>query len=160
MIADYIASHLSGFWLALGFVLLAIEVVTGFTIGIFLFAGLGALTTGLLMAVGMLPETWIAGISCTGISSGVITSILWRPLKKLQGNRPAQKDNSSDLIGHEFVVESDITRDNPGKIHYSGISWRVEIDKNVGIDTISAGQRVSVTSVEVGVFSVKLSQQS
>ncbi len=159
MIADYIVSHQAEFWLMFGFAMLTIEIVTGFTTGVFLFAGLGALTTGILMSFSVLPETWIAGVSCTGISTGIITSLLWKPLKNLQGNRTKGKDNSSDLIGHEFVVETDITMNKPGSTHYSGISWKVEIDKDTGIDTIQAGQRVSVSSVEVGLFKVKLSQK-
>ena len=132
--------------------------MTGFSTGVFLFAGLGALITGMLMSFAVLPETWIAGVACTGISTGVITSLLWKPLKKLQGDRATEKDNSSDLVGHEFVVESDIAVNKPGTTHYSGISWKVEIDKDAGIDTIQAGQRVSVSSVDVGVFKVKLSK--
>ncbi len=158
MITDYIVNHQTEFWLVFGFILLAIEVVTGFTTGVFLFGGLGALVTGLLMSFAVIPETWIAGISCTGISSGVVASLLWKPLKKLQGDRPAKKDNSSDLVGYEFVVDSDIAVNKPGTTHYSGISWKVEIDKDAGIDLIKAGQRVTVTSVEVGVFKVELSQ--
>lgn len=157
MIADYIVNHQAEFWIIAGFVLLALEVVTGFTVGVFLFGGLGALTTGLLMTFAVLPETWTAGISCTGISSGIITVLLWQPLKKLQGNRQPGKDNSSDLIGYEFIVDSDITVNNPGTTNYSGISWKVEIDKDADVDTIQAGQRVSVSSVEVGRFKVKLS---
>ncbi len=159
MIVDYIVSHQAEFWLMFGFAMLAIEVLTGFTTGVFLFAGLGALSTGILMSFSVLPETWIAGVSCTGISTGIITSLLWKPLKNLQGDRPREKDNSSDLVGHEFVVESDIAVNKPGSTNYSGISWKVEIDKDAGINTIQAGQRVSVSSVEVGVFKVKLSQK-
>ena len=157
MLAEYIVGHQPEFWLVLGFVMLAIEVVTGFAAGVFLFVGLGALTSGVLMSFGMLPETWVAGVSCTGISTGIITALLWKPLKNLQGNRPLQKDNSSDFVGHEFVVQSEISALNPGTTKYSGISWKVEIDKDAGVDTIEAGQRVSVSSVEVGIFKVKLS---
>ena len=156
MITDYIAAHQAEFWLILGFSMLAIEVVTGFTTGVFLFGGLGALTSGVLMNVGVLPETWIAGVACTGISSGLITALLWKPLKKLQGDRPAGKDNSSDLIGHEFVLDSDVSVTKPGATNYSGISWKVEIDKNAGVETLHAGQRVSVSSVDAGMFTVKL----
>ena len=158
MIVDYIVTHQAEFWLVFGFVLLALEVVTGFTVGVFLFAGLGALISGGLMSFGVLPETWVAGISSTGIATGLITSLLWKPLKRLQGDRPLEKDNSSDLVGHEFVLDSDLTRKKPGSTNYSGISWRVELDKDAGVDTIEAGQRVSVSSVEVGVFKVKLLQ--
>lgn len=158
MIVDYIASHQAEFWLVFGFALLALEVLTGFTVGVFLFAGLGALMTGGLMSLGALPETWIVGISCTGISTGVITALLWKQLKNLQGDRAIEKDNSSDLIGHTFVVETDITKIKPGSTNYSGISWSVVIDKDAGVDTIEAGQSVTVSSVEVGVFKVKLSK--
>lgn len=158
MIVDYIVSHQAEFWLVLGFALLAIEVVTGFTTGVFLFAGLGALSTGLLMSAGVVPETWVAGIATTGISSGVITSLLWKPLKKLQGGPAIQKDNSSDLVGHEFVLAEDISTTSSGSTQYSGISWKVEIDKAAGVTDLKAGQRVVVSSVEVGIFKVKLAE--
>ena len=156
MIIDYIVSHQAEFWMVVGFALLAAEVLTGFTVGVFLFAGMGALVTGGLMSLGVLVETWVAGISCTGISTGVITAVLWKPLKNLQGDRPIVKDNSSDLIGHTFVTENEITTTKPGVTNYSGVSWRVEIDKDAGVDVIEAGKHVSVSSVEVGVFKVKL----
>jgi hypothetical protein len=37
MIVDYIVNHQSEFWLVFGFVMLAIEVMTGFSTGVFLF---------------------------------------------------------------------------------------------------------------------------
>lgn len=156
MIIDYIVAHQPEFWLVVGFTLLALEVITGFTVGIFLFAGLAALVTGGLMNFGVLAETWIAGISSTGIGSGVITALLWKPLKKLQGNKSVEKDNSSDLIGHSFVLDDDIAINKPGMTSYSGVSWRVEIDPSAGVDVIEAGKRVTVSSVEVGIFKVKL----
>jgi membrane protein implicated in regulation of membrane protease activity len=155
VITEYIAGHQSEFWLLLGFAFLVIEVITGFTTGVFLFAGLGALTSGALMGFGVLPETWIAGLACTGISCGIITVILWKPLKKLQGNQPVSKDNSSDLIGYEFNIDSEISRSQPGNTSYSGIHWKVEIDHESDVVSIAAGQRVTVTSVEVGLFKVK-----
>ncbi|MDH5472341.1 MAG: NfeD family protein [Gammaproteobacteria bacterium] len=155
MIADYIVNHQAEFWIVVGFVLLVIEVVTGFTLGVFLFTGLGGIATGLLMMAGVLPETWIAGVTSMGISSGVIAALLWKLLKNLQRDGIPQKDNSSDLVGHEFILPTDISRVKSGTTQYSGISWRVEIDHNAGVDDIAAGQPVVVTSVEVGLFKVK-----
>tara|TARA_R110001592_G_scaffold363372_1_gene686104 strand:- start:227597 stop:228067 length:471 start_codon:yes stop_codon:yes gene_type:complete len=155
MVVEYIVSHQAELWLLIGFALLAIEVVTGFSTGVFLFGGLGALTTGAMMSFGILPETWIAGISCTGISSGIITMLLWKPLKKLQGGRGVEKDNSSDLIGYEFVLENDIAPNKPGATNYSGVHWKVELARDAGVDSVTAGQTVTVSSVEVGVFKVK-----
>ena len=157
MIIEYIVSHQAEFWMVIGFALLAAEVLTGFTVGVFLFAGIGALATGGLMSFGVLVETWVAGIACTGISTGLITAILWKPLKQLQGNRPIEKDNSSDLIGYTFIIENELTTTKPGRTQYSGVSWRVEIDKDAGTDIIEAGKNVTVSSVDVGLFKVKLS---
>ena len=86
----------------------------------------------------------------------MITALLWKQLKKLQGDRPAAKDNSSDLVGHTFVVENEITKTKPGITHYSGISWRVEIANDADVDVIAAGKTVKVSSVEVGLFKVIL----
>lgn len=156
MIIDYIVSHQSEFWIVIGFACLAIEVLTGFSTGMFLFAGLGALITGALMGFGILPETWIAGLSSTGISTGIVTAALWQPLKKLQGDgSKAAKDNSSDLVGFEFATKTDITKKEPGSVEYSGLNWRVEIDPQIAIEQIAAGSRVVVTSVEVGLFKVR-----
>lgn len=156
MIIDYINQHQGEFWIAFGFAILAVEVLFfGMTTIVLLFGGLGALITGLMMLAGMLPETWLVGIAGFGINSAVITAILWKPLQRLQGKRVPDQDKSSDLIGLEFVLEKDIQLHKPGKIRYSGINWRVEIDPGADIDSIAAGQRVTVTSVEVGIFRIK-----
>jgi len=152
---EYINMHQSGFWIAIGFALLAAEVLLfGFTTIIFLFAGLGAIVTGLEMMFGLLPETWTAGISCFGITTGLVSAVLWRPLKKMQDNSTPPQRQSSDLIGYEFVLQQDITTLQPGQHRYSGVDWKVELDSQAG-DQLSAGQRVTVTSIDAGIFRVK-----
>jgi len=152
---EYINMHQSGFWIAIGFALLAAEVLLfGFTTIIFLFAGLGAIVTGLAMMFGLLPETWTAGISCFGITTGLVSAVLWKPLKKMQDNSTPPQRQSSDLIGYEFVLQQDITTLQPGQHRYSGVDWKVELDGQAG-DQLSAGQRVTVTSVDAGIFRVK-----
>lgn len=154
MINEYIVNHQAEFWMLLGFLFLVIEVSTGFVTGVFLFAGIGAIITGLLMMVGILPETWIAGISSTGITSGLSVALLWRPLKKLQGSKGPGKDNSSDLVGHEFELTSDLEEHTDSLTSYSGVNWRVELDKSSVQKKINSGEKVVVASVEVGVFKV------
>lgn len=84
---EYIQSHQSGFWITAGFILLAAEaLVFGFATIIILFAGIGALITGLLMTVGVLPETWIAGVSSFGLSTGIVSILLWKPMRRLQND--------------------------------------------------------------------------
>ena len=152
---DYINNNLSGFWVALGFGLLAAEVLLfGFSTIIFLFAGLGALVTGLLMMVGILPETWIAGISGFGITTGISSVLLWIPLKKMQGKSKVDRKPQSDFIGLEFVLAEDISTTNSGVYHYSGIDWKVELDRSSDLASLQKGTRVNVVSVDVGVFRV------
>jgi len=155
MIAEYINTHQAEFWISLGFILLAIEISTGLVTGILLFGSIGAIITGLLMLAGVLNETWSVGIASTAICAGIVTVLLWKPLKNLQNAEIPEKDNSSDLVGHKFVLEQDITLLRPGKTRYSGIEWKVEIYKNAGAEEIKAGQEVEVCSVEVGKFRVK-----
>ncbi len=153
---EYFHSHQSGFWMAAGFIMLALEVLLfGFTTIILLFAGLGALITGLMMNFGLLPETWIAGTASFGIATGVISVLLWKPLKSMQDNSTPSKKQSSDLIGYTFVTQQDVTLMQPGEHRYSGVDWKVEIDSTAGVDEIGAGQRVMVVSLDAGIFRIK-----
>jgi len=153
---EYIQTHQSGFWIALGFLFLASEVLLfGFTTIILLFAGIGAIVTGLLMSAGVLPETWIAGISSLGISTGIASVLLWKPLSKMQNGHAPKRSNSSDLIGYEFVLQEDISLMSKGTHRYSGVDWKIELDSSAEVDSLSAGQRVTVASVDAGVFRVK-----
>ena len=152
---EYINNNLSGFWIATGFILLTIEVLLfGFSTIIFLFAGLAAIITGLLMMSGVLAESWTAGIACFGITTGVISASLWKLLKKMQNRSQSDQKPQSDFVGIEFVLGSDISTTEPGKYRYSGIDWKVEIDSSSKAGEISKGDRVRVASVEVGVLRV------
>lgn len=156
MIIDYINQNQAEFWIAAGFVLLSIELlILALGSGILLFAGLGSLLTGIIMMLGFIPETWMAGISSMGISSGVITVLLWAPLRKLQGGKVAPKDTSSDFIGLEFVLDKPLSRTLPVSVRYSGVNWKLELHRDVEDEIVEAGQAVVVASVDVGVFRVK-----
>lgn len=155
---EYINDHLSGFWIAMGFALLAAEVlVFGFTTIVFVFAGLGALVTGLLMMSGILPESWIAGISCFGIATGLSSALLWKPLKNMQDQSAVERKPQSDFIGLEFVLQQKITMTQPGHYRYSGIDWIVELDRNSNVQQLNKGERVKVKALEVGVLKVDAS---
>jgi membrane protein implicated in regulation of membrane protease activity len=152
---EYINNNLAGFWIALGFAMLAAEVLLfGFTTIIFLFAGLGALTAGLLMSSGIISETWIAGTACFGIATGIISALLWKPLRRMQDAATPQIRQKSDIVGYEFVLMDDISRTTPGSHRYSGVDWKVEVDSSSEDDALKKGERVVVASVDVGVFRV------
>ena len=157
MMIEYFNSNPSAFWFTAGFALLALDLLAfGLSSGFVLFFGLGALTTGGLMSAGIIPPTWLAGIASFGLTSSIITGLLWKPLKQLQDNKNkiSTKDTSSDFIGYEFRLAETITSTAPGKTRYSGIDWRVEIDDSSSLESIEKGVKVSVISVDAGLFRV------
>ena len=153
---EYFDTHQYAFWFTLGFGLLVLEaLVFGFSSGVVLFTGIGALLTGGLLWAEVLPASWLNGIACFGICSGVSAALLWKPLLKFQNFDVPEKDNSSDMIGHKFRLQQDISLTRPGKTRFSGVEWRVEIDNATDCERIAAGTRVMVTSVDAGVFRVR-----
>ena len=158
---EYFDTNQDAFWFSVGFLLLVIEAFAfGFSSGVVLFAGIGGLITGGLMWADVLPQTWFAGFASFGVSSGISAALLWKLLLKLQNDNLPEKDNSSDLVGHVFRLEVAISHAKPGKLHYSGVDWRVEIDDNkTAVAEIAAGERVVVTSVDAGIFRVVPSTQ-
>ena len=155
MIAEYINEHIAGFWITIGFVLLALEVlILGFGTVIFMFAGIGCVATGVLILTGLLPETWIASIASAGILTGVTSVLLWKPFRSMQEGSQPKAGSGSDLIGLEFALGSDVSRADAGTHRYSGVDWRVELDADSGDDALAAGTRVRVTGVDAGLFRV------
>jgi membrane protein implicated in regulation of membrane protease activity len=153
---EYFDAHQYAFWFTLGFGLLVLEaLVFGFSSGVVLFTGIGALLTGGLLWGEVLPASWLNGIACFGICSSVSAALLWKPLLKFQNFDVPVKDNSSDMVGHRFRLQQDVSRTRPGSTHYSGVEWRVEIDDEADCEAINAGTRVVVTSVDAGVFRVR-----
>ena len=153
---NFINANPEAFWFAVGFVALAVEaLVLGFSTGALLFVGIGALITGGLFFFELLPNNWIAGIATFALSTAIATVVLWKPLKKLQGDKEVLEDTSSDLIGHRFRLSGDIAKGRPGKTRFSGIEWRVEIDDRGSDDVIAEGEPVEVSDVDAGVFRVR-----
>ncbi|MDH5181530.1 MAG: hypothetical protein OEZ39_15180 [Gammaproteobacteria bacterium] len=152
---EYLNANQGVFWLGLGFLMIVLEVlVFGFTTMLLVFGGLGALTTGILMQIGILPNDWIWGFGAFGVFTAVYTKALWKTLLRLQ-NDSRQTTQTSDMIGLDFVTEQEITLLQPGTTRYSGVNWKVEIDKSAGTNTIPAGTRVEVVSLDAGLFRVK-----
>ncbi len=153
---EYFDANQDAFWFSVGFLLLAIEAFAfGFTSGVVLFAGIGGLITGGLMWGDVVPQTWVAGFATFGVSSGISAAALWKLLLRLQNDDLPDKDNSSDLIGHSFRIDTAISHGSPGKLHFSGIDWRIEIDDDkTDVSEIAVGEKVVVTSVDAGVFRV------
>lgn len=146
---EWIANNMATFLIFIGLALLAIEVaVLGFSVVILFFIGLGCLLTGVLMFVGILPETLSSSLLGVAVLTIASAAGLWKPLKKMQDN-VEPKDVKSDLIGHSFFLDIDISHTNPGTHHFSGIEWKLK-----SVEEITAGTEVEVVKTEVGALTV------
>ncbi|MDJ0832768.1 MAG: NfeD family protein [Gammaproteobacteria bacterium] len=153
---EYINNNLAGFWIFLGFGLLIAEVlVFGFGTIVLLFAGIGAIITGLLIMAGLLPPGWIASIASFGIATGISGVLLWKPFKKLQSRTAADQKPQSDFVGLKFRLDKPVSTSAPGSYRYSGVDWKVMIDPGSDLESIETGTEVEVISLDVGVLRVK-----
>ena len=153
---DTFLNNQAGFWLALGFLLLAIELIAfGLGSGVLLFGSIGAVATGALLWFGIIPDQFIYAVASFAVSTAIATAALWYPLKKLQSGTELGNDRSSDIIGHTFLLSGDISRTSHGQQKYSGILWRVEPSQDYPDKPIMAGTQVQVSAVSVGVFFVQ-----
>ena len=153
---QFLMENQAAFWIALGFILLVIEALAfGFSSGLLLFGSLGAITTGILLSLSIVPDNFIVAVASFAICTAAITALLWAPLKRMQSGASLGNDRSSDIIGHTFTLNADISESHPGQQKYSGIQWRVEPAPTLAEKSISAGTRVEVKSVSVGLFVVE-----
>ncbi|WP_427983295.1 NfeD family protein [Agarivorans sp.] len=147
---ELLSNHIPQVMIALGIILLTIEVaVIGFATFILFFVGLSLMLTGSLVWMGVLPESWNSILLANALATSVLAGLLWKPMRRLQ-NSADNKQVSSDFDGHSFFCEQDI--DKRGLSHYkhSGISWALKSEQ-----PIKAGTEVYVVRAEVGTFWVK-----
>lgn len=135
--------------LIMGVLLLVVEVMFfGFTTFFLLFIGISCLITGLLMSLSVIPDTALSALSSVSVFSIIIAFGFWKPLKKLQ-----KPDNNNEievgLVGHKFILTSDVSPNKSIDYKYSGVNWIVK-----SLEEIDAGQSVKVIKLEVGVLLV------
>ncbi|PKH03293.1 activity regulator of membrane protease YbbK [Psychromonas sp. MB-3u-54] len=146
---EYFLAHLGQSFIVLGLILLAVEVlVLGFSTFVLFFIGVGAIATGALMALGVIPETFLNSLLVTAIISTVVALISWKPMKKMQ-NKVESKHVNNDMIGHQFVLTEELLVGKTVTHRYSGISWQVKAKQ-----PLSAGTEVKIIEVEVGLLTV------
>ncbi len=136
--------------MAVGIMMAVIDIVLlGFATFYLTLIGLAVLTTGILLNFGVMADTWENILISVAILSAIFTALLWKPLSRLQQDTKPQ-DVKSDIIGHQFHLETDVSPTQPGMYLYSGVNWKIESD-----ETLTAGAKVEVVKVQVGVMNVK-----
>jgi membrane protein implicated in regulation of membrane protease activity len=152
---EWAANNLAQSLLIVGLALLAIEIaVLGFSTFVLFFVGLAAAITGILLYVGLFPETIMNAALSVAILTALAAIFLWKPLKNLQSKVDNTKAKG-DLVGHSFVLSEAVSPTLNPKYHYSGIDWKL-----VSSETLAVGTKVEVTEAEVGVFHLKAAHSS
>ncbi|MGD9902251.1 MAG: NfeD family protein [Vicinamibacterales bacterium] len=134
-------------WLAAGFVLLALELVTpsGFFI---MFFGVGALVTGLAAWAGLTGSAggqWllftVASVACLLVFRG-----------RLQARvQPAARPPVDSLVGEIALPVEGIAAGAVGRVILRGSSWEARNDSDVGLYANQRCRVVRVSGLQVGV---------
>lgn len=140
---SFIAHH-HLMWYAIAGVCLVIELGVMGLSGPLLFFGIASIVTGILVNAGVI-DGWQSEVLTVGILTAVITLLLWKPLKKMQNNRP-KTDNSSDMIGLQVPVIDDITKKS-GTIRYSGVNWHARLAEHTQVNVIESNSICLIVAV-------------
>lgn len=129
-------------WLALGFLLMALEIASG--AAVLIFCGLGALAVGLLLALGVpVPGPWQVVLAA---SLALVSTLLFRPLlrRALHGH-----GTYVDHVGAVVVAETPVEHRVPGTVRHRGTVWQA---RTVRGESLAAGD----TGVVIGVEGIEL----
>ncbi|TMB50337.1 MAG: NfeD family protein [Deltaproteobacteria bacterium] len=130
-------------WMLLGFALVGCEVMTpgGF---FFLFFGLGAITVGVLAALGAGGPGWVQWLLFSLISIGFLVPLRGRLLRRVAtGDDAAARVDV--LVGQVAVLLDDLPPGEVGKAELRGTAWTA---RNEGERALRRGQRGKVTRVD------------
>lgn len=139
---ETIAAHPHVFWLSLGGLLLAAEMLGGN--GYLLWSGVAAVMTGIV--VWLLPFGW----EWQGVLFAVLTLVAawlwWRWLtRQVREQKPADatlNQRGQQLVGKRYTLETTLVNGR-GHVRVGDSSWPVVAD-----DDLIAGTQVEVTAVE------------
>lgn len=136
-----ILSHPHAFWLSIGGLLLAAEMMGAS--GYLLWSGIAAVLTGVL--VWALPLGWEWQGTCFAVLTVISAWLWWRWLSRRHNPAPGTpqlNQRGNQLIGQTLVLESPLINGR-GNVRVGDSSWPVS-----GTEDLPAGSRVKVIAVE------------
>jgi membrane protein implicated in regulation of membrane protease activity len=143
------------FWILFGLLLVIFEVVIIAGIG-FLFAGLGALTLGSLLAFEIfIVEGWTWQIAYFFFLTTVWWLVLWSPLQRaLKSDK--ERNHYSDIIGNYAIIDEEggLKVGKMGYVKWNGTRMRARINPKSNLEVIDNGQDVWVHDNRDGIFYV------
>jgi len=116
-----------------------------------LFFGIGAILVGLLQSIGLLNVEWMQWLVFSASSILALLIFRKRLLEKFKHTTP--QTEVDQVAGETAVAIQSISEGEIGKVELRGTQWNA---KNVGPNTIEAGQRCKVEKVDGLSLSVRL----
>ena len=151
-IVNYFSEHHAQlFYLIAGLSFIIELTVLGMS-GPLLFFAIASVFTGLLIQLNLL-TSWEAQFLLVGLLTGVITLLLWKPLKQFQ-NAGGGADTSSDMIGKTVPSASEITH-SAGHIRFSGIDWNARLAEECQESSIENNTACIIIGVDGNIMLVK-----
>ena len=139
-------------WLLTGAAFLAIEAFGAPGIG-FLFAGLGAILTGLFIELDVIGSAdYVMQAAAFFINSSLLAVLLWKKVKKFRA-APGEPGTYSNIIGDEAVVTLTLTPGGTGEVRWSGTLMRAELEQ--GSDALTEGTAVIITAITGNILTVR-----
>ena len=145
-----ILENITYLWLIAGAILVICEFLLISGVG-FLFAGLGALTVGLLLEIGMAPSLlaqWIIFFAATALW----TLLLLKPLARFRLSQGQHE--FSDMLGKKAILLSTLEPGKTGQARWSGTIMNAKLDSHHKT-SLSEGTEVMITKVEGNTLIVK-----
>lgn len=137
-------------WLIGGAALIALEAFGVPGVG-FLFAGVAALFTGLLIEAGLLgADQLIAQLAVFLLTTVLLAVALWKRLKNWRLKPGAPRYHN--MVGDEAVVAEPLTGDALGTVLWSGTRMQAKLASGTGV--APAGARVTISAVDGNVLHV------
>lgn len=135
---DFFGLQLHWFWLSLGIVLIAAEIVVpGFVV---FFFGVAALLVGGLcwFFPDISPTAQLAIFILASLFSLFFFRTFFR--KTFRGYEDTEGDVNDEFTGRHATVTEAIAPNAPGKVTFNGTDWQAESDQELGV-----GTRVQIT---------------
>lgn len=146
------------FWVSMGVLLIIFEVAIMPGVG-FLFAGLGALTLGSMIAFQLfIFEGWASNIAAFFCFTTIWAVILWKPLKKAIKNSKGEEYQNIVGTHAEVSEEKGLIAGKQGTVKWSGTTMRARISPDSELEEIKKGETVWVHNSKGGILYVDVKE--
>ncbi len=149
---EYFLENSDHLWYLIAGISFVIELSIMGLSGPLLFFAIASLITGILVSIGVV-DGWQSEILTIGVLTALAAAILWKPLKSLQ-NSKGKTDNSSDMVGLQVPVSTDITA-TAGTIRYSGINWQARLADDANVALINEQSQCLIVAITGNIMLVK-----